>query len=103
MVFFSLIFLQEVPDENYDLPYNQTETNGDAVMIKMDVPNREEPSFPKEKWKTLIGKWVTYFPVRSPIRSYISFGYLQTIWNEEIEEKINFFPGKFSSTQITMT
>lgn len=48
--------LQEVPDENYDLPYNQNETNGDAVMIKMDVPNREEPSFPKEKWKTLMGK-----------------------------------------------
>ncbi|XP_055304599.1 phosphatidylcholine:ceramide cholinephosphotransferase 1-like isoform X2 [Sitodiplosis mosellana] len=44
---------KEVPDENYDLPYNQNETNGDAVMIKMDVPNREEPSFPKEKWKTL--------------------------------------------------
>lgn len=49
--------MQEVPDENYDLPYNQNETNGDAVMIKMDVPSsREEPSFPKEKWKTFIGK-----------------------------------------------
>lgn len=48
--------LQEVPDENYDLPYNQNETNGDAVMIKMDVPSREEPSFPKEKWKTLTGE-----------------------------------------------
>lgn len=53
---FFLLLLQEVPDENYDLPYNQTETNGDAVMIKMDVPNRDEPSFPKEKWKSLIGK-----------------------------------------------
>lgn len=48
--------LQEVPDENYDLPYHQSETNGDAVMIKMDVPGREEPSFPKEKWKTFIGE-----------------------------------------------
>lgn len=56
--FFLIFYLQEVPDENYDLPYNQTETNGDAVMIKMDVPNREEPSFPKEKWKSLIGKLV---------------------------------------------
>lgn len=54
--FFSGI-LQEVPDDNYDLPYNQNETNGDAVMIKMDVPSREEPNFPKEKWKTLIGKF----------------------------------------------
>lgn len=25
-------------------------------MIKMEVPSREESSFPKEKWKTLIGK-----------------------------------------------
>lgn len=48
--------LQEVPDENFDLPYNQNETNGDAVMIKMDGPGKEEPSFPKEKWKTFIGK-----------------------------------------------
>lgn len=56
-IFYSLFLsLQEVPDENYDLPYNQNETNGDAVMIKMDVPSREEPSFPKEKWKTFIGK-----------------------------------------------
>lgn len=47
---------QEVPDENYDLPYHQNDTNGDAVMIKMDVPGREEPSFPKEKWKTFIGE-----------------------------------------------
>lgn len=55
-IFYSLFLsLQEVPDENYDLPYNQTETNGDAVMIKMDVPSREEPSFPKEKWKTFLG------------------------------------------------
>lgn len=55
--------MQEVPDENYDLPYNQTETNGDAVMIKMDVPNREEPSFPKEKWKSLIGKLPNRIPM----------------------------------------
>lgn len=57
--------LQEVPDENYDLPYNQTETNGDAVMIKMDVPNREEPSFPKEKWKSLIGKLIKFISIYS--------------------------------------
>lgn len=25
-------------------------------MIKMEMPNREECSFPKEKWKTLFGK-----------------------------------------------
>lgn len=55
-MFFSTF--QEVPDENYDLPYHhQNDTNGDAVMIKMDVPGREEPSFPKEKWKTFIGEY----------------------------------------------
>lgn len=54
---FSFACLQEVPDENYDLPYSQTETNGDAVMIKMEMPNREESSFPKEKWKTFWGKY----------------------------------------------
>lgn len=54
--FVSFFALQEVPDENYDLPYSQTETNGDAVMIKMEMPNREETSFPKEKWKSFWGK-----------------------------------------------
>lgn len=73
------VLLQEVPDENYDLPYNQTETNGDAVMIKMDVPNREEPSFPKEKWKSLIGKLSNQTPIyfvsrkRDRYQLYMSF------------------------------
>lgn len=55
--FYLFCISQEVPDENYDLPYHQNDTNGDAVMIKMDVPGREEPSYPKEKWKTFIGEF----------------------------------------------
>lgn len=51
-------YFQEVPDDNYDLPYHHHNDNGEAVMIKIDVPVplREEPRFPKEKWKTFIGK-----------------------------------------------
>lgn len=51
------INFQEVPDDNYDLPYHHQNDNGEAVMIKIDVPVplREEPRFPKEKWKTFIG------------------------------------------------
>ncbi len=55
---FSFYHFQEVPDDNYDLPYHHQNDNGEAVMIKIDVPVplREEPRFPKEKWKTFIGK-----------------------------------------------
>lgn len=55
MVFNSL---QEVPEENYDLPYHLQNDNGEAVMIKIDVPVplREEPRFPKEIWKTFLCK-----------------------------------------------
>uniref|UniRef100_A0A0K8TMX0 Putative conserved plasma membrane protein n=1 Tax=Tabanus bromius TaxID=304241 RepID=A0A0K8TMX0_TABBR len=48
---------EEVPEESYSLPYNQTNINsGETVIIKIDVPVplREEPKFPKEKWKTFI-------------------------------------------------
>ncbi|KAJ6647416.1 Phosphatidylcholine:ceramide cholinephosphotransferase 2 [Pseudolycoriella hygida] len=47
---------EEVPDDNYDLPYHHQSDNGEAVILKIDVPVplREEPRFPKEKWKTFI-------------------------------------------------
>lgn len=40
------------------MPYHQSE-NGEAVMIKIDVPVplREEPRYPKEKWKTFLCKY----------------------------------------------
>ncbi|XP_037909504.1 phosphatidylcholine:ceramide cholinephosphotransferase 1-like isoform X3 [Hermetia illucens] len=48
----------EVPEENYNLPYHQTNNvvPGEAVTVKIDVPVplREEPKFPKEKWKTFV-------------------------------------------------
>ncbi|XP_055921718.1 phosphatidylcholine:ceramide cholinephosphotransferase 1-like isoform X2 [Eupeodes corollae] len=49
---------EEVPEENYSLPYQNSNgsSNGEAVILKLDVPVplREEPKFPKEKWKTFI-------------------------------------------------
>lgn len=50
------LYFQEVPEENYDLPYHLQNDNGEAVMIKIDVPVplREEPRFPKEIWKTFL-------------------------------------------------
>lgn len=61
---FCFVFFQEVPDDNYDLPYHHQNDNGEAVMIKIDVPVplREEPRFPKEKWKTFIGKREMKYP-----------------------------------------
>lgn len=56
------IRLQEVPEDNYDLPYhhhhNHPADAGEAVMIKIDasMPLREEPRYPKEKWKTVMCK-----------------------------------------------
>lgn len=55
-----LIFylIQEVPEDVYDLPYHQHHgENGETMMIKIDVPNpvREEPRYPKEKWKSFLG------------------------------------------------
>ncbi|XP_055710506.1 phosphatidylcholine:ceramide cholinephosphotransferase 1-like isoform X1 [Phlebotomus papatasi] len=50
---------EEVPDE-FELPYHNNhqseilDSSGQPVMIKIDVPVplRDEPRFPKEKWKT---------------------------------------------------
>lgn len=54
----NILYFQEVPEENYDLPYHHQNDNGEAVMIKIDVPVplREEPRFPKEIWKTFLCK-----------------------------------------------
>lgn len=43
------------------MPYHQTNNvvPGEAVTVKIDVPVplREEPKFPKEKWKTFVCKY----------------------------------------------
>jgi hypothetical protein len=53
--------LQEVPDV-YDYSYhneNNAENQQETAMIKIDVPIplREEPKYPKEKWKAFFGEF----------------------------------------------
>ncbi|XP_055372147.1 phosphatidylcholine:ceramide cholinephosphotransferase 1-like [Condylostylus longicornis] len=50
---------EEVPEVICSLPYHHQQNNinnGEAVKIQLDVPVplREEPKFPKEKWKTFV-------------------------------------------------
>lgn len=87
---------QEVPDDNYDLPYHQNDANGDTVMIKMDVPGREEPSFPKEKWKTFIGEFIFLFWLRIfTWQRGVNYGV--SITRNSEQEQLHWFSVFFSS------
>lgn len=44
-------------DDEDEIMHKSTDSNG-VIKINMPAPIREEPRFPQERWKTLIGKYL---------------------------------------------